>query len=276
MPRWLLSRSLLKEFVMFGFSGPTQYDLRFSLLGIPVFVNPMFWAMSAFMGWNVVTTPGLGPICLLIWIASIFVSILIHELGHAIFAKAFGWPPQIFLYHMGGLAVYQPYSGHTTGKNIAISFAGPAAGFLFFGLIKVAEFVLVHLQFIPGSTGFFFMPYDQFLFEFNQAMQVVPIANQTERYTIFTLETLGYINFFWGLVNLLPVLPLDGGRICEAVCDQLNKHKGKQWAAIIGMVFAALAALYFFQGRQKFAGYFFAYLCYVNFTSFQRAKQGYW
>ena len=115
---------------MLGNVAPTEFDLRFSMFGIPVRVHPLFWAVSAFMGWN----PNDIKMTL-IWIACVFVSILVHELGHALTARYFGWPPEIVLYHFGGLAMFQPYSGMTTKRSIIVSAAGPFAGFAFLGAV---------------------------------------------------------------------------------------------------------------------------------------------
>lgn len=238
---------------MFGFTGPTQYDLRFSLFGIPIYVNPFFWLIGAVMGWSVVTAPGMGPPYLINWMLCLFVSILIHELGHAIFAKTFGWPPQIFLYHMGGLAVYQPYSGNTTGKSITISFAGPAAGFVFFGVVLVVEW------FIFGK-------------QFNLQTHFSKIIAKHISFAIYQLK---FINLWWGLVNLLPVLPLDGGRICESLCDKFIRYRGREVAAKIGLAVSGIVAAYCFMVGQRYIGFLFAYLCYMNFNNLQRSQQGF-
>ena len=78
---------------MFGTVAPTPFDLKFSIFGIPVRVHPLFWLVSVIMQWNVH-----DPRTTLIWVVCVFVSILIHELGHALTAKSYGWPPHIVLY----------------------------------------------------------------------------------------------------------------------------------------------------------------------------------
>ena len=62
----------------------TPYDLRFNLFGIPVRVHPLFWLVAAILGAG--SDP--DPIELLLWIGTVFVSILIHEMGHALAARA--------------------------------------------------------------------------------------------------------------------------------------------------------------------------------------------
>src|SRR5260370_39885036 len=136
---------------MFGTVAPTPYDLRFSLFGIPVRVHPFFWLVSLIMGW-----PLHEPKLILIWVACVFVSILVHELGHALTAKYFGWPPHIGLYSFGGYASYQPTWGHSTARTILVLIAGPGAGFVLFGLVVGLHILLavqsVHLSWLAEGT----------------------------------------------------------------------------------------------------------------------------
>src|SRR5262245_43242447 len=158
---------------MLGNVAPTPFDLNFSLFGIPIRIHPLFWLVSAILGWN-----GHDPKTTLIWVACVFVSILIHELGHALTAQSYGWPPEIVLYSFGGYASFQPTGGYTTGRSILISFAGPGAGFVLYGLVRAFEILLVR--------------------------QGVAISYYGE----VAFDDLEFINFWWGMVNLLPVFPL--------------------------------------------------------------------
>ena len=234
---------------MFGQVQRTQYDLRFPLFGIQVNVHPFFWLLAVVMGWSAQYWEGHEQShgeYIAIWVACLFVSILIHELGHAIVAKLFGYRPEIFLYTFGGLAAYMPDSRHTTWKSIAISLAGPGAGFLLAGVTY---------------TGFLIVSKPNILID---------------QHLNFVITQMLFINIIWGLVNLLPVIPLDGGRICEAVLDNFMRYKSQEWAAIIGMVVAGLVALGFFTIHQTYPGFLFAYLCYINFNNYQSAKRGTW
>ena len=67
----------------------TQFDVKFRLLGVPVRIHPFFWVVSAVMGWQ----PNNLPLVLL-WVLCVFVSILVHEYGHALMSKAFGCTPR--------------------------------------------------------------------------------------------------------------------------------------------------------------------------------------
>ena len=85
--------------MLLGEPPESQYDLHFSLLGIPVRVHPYFWLVSVLMGWN----QGDAKLALL-WVAAVFVSILVHEMGHALVIRYYGWSPRVTLYSFGGLA----------------------------------------------------------------------------------------------------------------------------------------------------------------------------
>ena len=211
--------------VMLGPVQPTQYDLTFSLFGIPVRVSPMFWLMGVILGFDYVNAPRDGLLLLLIWVAVVFVSILVHELGHALTALAFGYPPRIMLYHFGGLAMFEPYRDYTTAKAILILLAGPGAGFLLFGISIAASL------FLPDG-----------------------------RLTGETVDMLVWVNLFWGLLNLVPVLPLDGGQICREVCLSLNPSRGLTWALWISIVVGGHAGAGLFAVHMRFAAIMFLLL----------------
>src|SRR5437868_5747781 len=125
---------------MFGTVAPTPFDLNFSLFGIPIRIHPFFWLFSAILGWDR-QRPNFNQI--LICVLCVFVSILIHELGHALTAKSYGWPPHIVLYSFGGYASFEPRWGYSTARAILISFAGPGAGFVLYGVVLAIEHLLI-------------------------------------------------------------------------------------------------------------------------------------
>ena len=229
---------------MLGNVAPTEFDLRFSIFGIPIRVHPLFWVVAAFMGWNPDDLKFTW-----IWIACVFVSILVHELGHAVMAKIFGWPPQIILYHFGGLAVYQPYSGLTTQRSIIISAAGPMAGFILFGIVWGFRYYSIRFGLWDG-----FSP-------------------QARGYIALAFYDLIFINLYWGLINLAPVLPLDGGHICEDICKSVKRYRGDILALQISMVVAGGLAVYFFTHQFRYAGIMFALFGVFNFQMYQQRNR---
>ncbi len=198
---------------------PTDFDLDFTVFNIPVRVSPWFWIASAVLGWGALDR---GVLMLMLWIFVVFVSILVHELGHAITAKWFGYDPRVLLYHFGGLAMYQPYSRYTTGRALLITAAGPAAGLLLFGLVAVI------------ALGLY--------------LAKVRLSEDMELFLWMWIQ----VNLFWSLLNLLPVLPLDGGRICQEILVHFWPASGiavsLKVSAAVGLLIAgigiALGAVY--------------------------------
>ena len=102
---------------------------EFSLLGIPVRVHPLFWLIILMLNGNLHDA---GSV--ITWITAVFVSILVHELGHALVMRAYGFRPWITLYGLGGQASYDPrYASSPKGSEplgqVLICLAGPVAGF---------------------------------------------------------------------------------------------------------------------------------------------------
>lgn len=229
---------------MLGQVGPTEFDLQFRCFGIPVRVTPWFWLAGVVLGWGAASDGRFD--LLFVWLGCLFVSILVHEMGHALVARAFGWPPSIMLYHFGGVAMFQPHYGYTPLRSILVSFAGPGAGFLLFGLVFAVDIGLM--------------------------LSHQKVGEATE-YAFLQLE---WINLAWGIVNLLPVLPLDGGRISQEILQWARPREGYYWSLRLGIVVAGAAALGFFMIRMQFAGILFAMLCLENLQTHQRGRDGWY
>jgi stage IV sporulation protein FB len=226
---------------MFGPVRPTPYDLYFSIFGVPVRVNPFFWAMGTILGWRLMQA---GPEYLLMWIGCIFVSILIHELGHVFAMNYYGIPAHIILYHFGGLAVPESSRGLTHGKSIVISLSGPGAGFLFLGLINIVAKTVF-------KDGF---------------------PNALTAQTFYQLQ---WINLGWGVINLLPVLPLDGGHVARDTCFLLRLRDPIDAATKLSILASGLAAYFFFTHGMRYAGFMFGYMCFVNFQELNQGSRRY-
>src|SRR4051794_13719319 len=106
-------------------------EWRFELLGFPVRVQPLFWLVLLLLG------PHGDFLAVLLWVSICLVSVLVHELGHALAFRSFGDFSEIVLYVWGGLTRPLRSSRKTTLEQILIALAGPVAGFLL-GAIVVA------------------------------------------------------------------------------------------------------------------------------------------
>jgi stage IV sporulation protein FB len=252
----------------------TAYDLHFQIAGIPVRVHPLFWLAALILGangmWDAAgkVDPEAG-MQLLIWTGVLFVSILVHELGHACVMRYFGQVPRIVLYMLGGLAIadresgfgFRPVSRRTPQQQILISLAGPAAGFL---LASLTVALLISLggefQFDSSRPPFFYS-------------SVAP-ANAS-RPLVMLINGLLFLNIFWGLVNLLPVLPLDGGQVARELFEMADHRNGLVrclWLSVITGVVVAVGGWLFL--HDMFVTLLFASLAASNYMTLQQITGG--
>jgi stage IV sporulation protein FB len=250
---------------MFGAS-ETPYDLRFQALHIPVRVHPFFWLVMFMLGFHQ-NDPNNIPVAL-IFIACGFVSVLVHEYGHGLVARAFGSQPSILLWGLGGLCMSDK-DRQSPGQRLAVLLCGPGAGFalclvvmaLFsagFGLTPLEHlaFVKYQLWMEPDRTAF-----GSGLMKLKYVAEPAALNPLLNIYWDFV-----WINIMWGLVNLLPVWPLDGGQVTETVLTQVNPYNGRRWTHIISLVVAGIIAVMIFTlSREPFNGVMFALLGAFNY-----------
>ena len=240
--------------MLIGEPPPSQGDLHFRILGIPVRVHPFFWVVAVLLGLRGSEN---RPVELIVWVAAVFASILVHEMGHALMAKSFGWQPWVTLYSFGGLASYNA-THHDSRSRIVVSAAGPGAGFLFIGLVMALVHASGHTVSVERAN---LLPYWVFYDYFG--------GGQPNNLDILIMDLL-YINIFWGLVNLLPVYPLDGGQIARELFMHGNPQEGiKQslWLSIF--TGAGLAIFGAVTMKSIFMALFFGYMAYTSYAMLQ-------
>jgi Zn-dependent protease len=207
---------------------PTRFDLRFRLARFPVRIHPFFWLSTL----GLTLRSNISALDVAIWVCAVLVSILVHELGHALAFRRFGCDARITLYGFGGLASAEPgRTGAPKGwSRIIVSAAGPFAGFALAGAVIVAVLVSGHqvpvMSWTLGSGA--------------------PIQGLA----LFVLVAdLMFINVIWGLVNLLPVHPLDGGDIALELARKRYPARGVErsvWLSFYTALVVAIAGLVVF------------------------------
>jgi len=178
--------------------------LSFRLFGIPVIIHPSFLLIAALLGLSS------GEMALLVsWVGIVFVSILVHELGHALTARAYGAEVEIELNAIGGLTSWSaPEEELGPGRRALIAAAGSGVGVLFGGMVWLFD----------RLTG----PYDG-----------VPE---------FIVSNLILVNVFWGLLNWLPIRPLDGGHLFTSLLQKVAPKNADRIANVVFLI-TALGAL---------------------------------
>lgn len=239
---------------------PTRFDLNFSISGIPIRVHPLFWLIAILFG-----SSSNGLTHILIWIFAIFISILIHELGHAFAMRFYGQRSSIILHGAGGLTVPEQVSwaggianiALSPGQEILISLAGPGAGFLFAVFILISTIIMGGV--IAWTALFGIIPFP-----------IAQIPNGGDLINTL-LITLLWVNIFWGLVNLMPVYPLDGGHVARYLllkADPLDGVRKSLWLSIITGGLIALAA--FLVIHSTYMAFLFGLLAFQSYQMLQR------
>ena len=252
------------------FSDPpaTRGDLHFRIGRFPIRVTPFFWLIG------LLTAPRgderVDPKSAMIWIGAVFVSILIHELGHAIMQRRFGGEPRIVLYHLGGLAIEGGYGVERSSREqIMISAAGPIAGFLFAIVVLVVLGIAgVAWEFVSQGERGVGLPLWSL---FGISIQAEPFGS---RYAMELVGSLLFINISWGLINLLPVYPLDGGQIARELFLDWNPGRGIVQSLWLSAASAAAMAFFALVKGWFIVTLMFALLAYGSYQTLRRYEGG--
>lgn len=248
---------------------PSQGDLHFRICGFPVRIHPFFWVIAVIPALRGESTP---PAELFSWIAAVFISILIHELGHALMQRRFGGHPRIVLHGLGGLAICEDCD-RSTRSQILISLAGPGAGFVFAALVALGVSATGH------AFGFFsdqalpppFQPSGLRMFGLWWLWEEYSSPHINE-----LLANLLFINVLWGAVNLLPIYPLDGGQVSRELCQIVNPRGGIILSLRISVIAAIGMAFVGLSWQSLLVVVMFGYLAYSSYKTLEAYRSSLW
>ncbi len=248
--------------MLIGEPPPTQADLHLRVLGFPVRIHPFFWVTTLLLGMG---GRAADPVDTLVWVAVVFVSILVHEMGHATMQRTYGGHPRITLYGFGGLASCNDCD-RSPWRQIAILLAGPCAGFLLAGIVVAVLQLRGHFQGFEWSwIPIRWIPFD--------------MAYYVEHGNLAPVDTVVWdllqVNILWGLVNLLPVYPLDGGQIARELFTLGNPRNGIVQSLQLSAGVAALIAAYAILNNSLYLCIMFGYLAYASFQTL-RMYRNHW
>ncbi|RKR30289.1 site-2 protease family protein [Arthrobacter oryzae] len=190
------------------------------IAGIPVFLAYSWFIIAAFtvIAYGPVlqtNNPRLGITAFFVAFAYallLLISVLAHELAHALTAKLFHWPTEkIVLNLWGGHTQFQSFTA-SPGRSVLVAMAGPAANFVLAG----AGWLVLSSADLGGVAGI--------------------LAN------IFV-----WANLLIGIFNVLPGLPLDGGRLVESAVWKVtgSQDKGTVAAGWAGRIIVIALAVWF-------------------------------
>jgi stage IV sporulation protein FB len=180
--------------------------ITFWLLGTLVTVRYTFFLLALLLGLQ-----RRSVAALLSWAVVSFVAVLLHELAHALAARFYRQTPQIELHGMGGVTTWTWRGELRWYQRVWISLAGPGIGFLIGGLLVLA-----------GTLA----PSDP-----SSALELAR-------------RDFLWVTLAWGVFNLLPILPLDGGQALLEVLERvMGRDRGRYAARVVSCVAGFGAAI---------------------------------
>jgi stage IV sporulation protein FB len=197
--------------------------LSFRLFRIPFRVQIWFLVTMVLLNYQRLSPFTESPLFVTLWTLQgmVFaaVAVIVHELGHCLAYRRFGQEPSVMLWGLGGITFGQ--SRLPWKRKLVVSVSGCVFAMLTMGLVG---WILTEYVF-PSPFG-----------------RMVPLSINTWAPTI--AEDIWFFAWFWSLVNLLPILPLDGGHVVEALLEWRYGEPRKQIARMVSVVAGAVLGLW--------------------------------
>jgi stage IV sporulation protein FB len=195
---------------------------HFRVAGIPVRVEPVFFVIALLFGFQYAET---SVSLVFVWMAVMFVSVLVHELGHALVLKAFGQPSRIVLVAFGGVTISTRRL--SKARSVVVSLAG--------------SIVALVLLWLPART-------------INGSDWILHQDLWVQNGVLF----VAFANLWWSVANLLPIRPLDGGNVVVELFGTTVSRR-------VSLVVAAAAGIFAFTRGERYAGFFALFLAFQSY-----------
>lgn len=212
--------------------------LKFNLFGFPVHIHPLFWLVAYLL----VSGSKVSVAAQVAYATVIFISLLVHEFGHAFAARRAGQTPEISIHAFGGLTRWIPTRSLPRAQLILITLAGPLAGLL------LACISFASLKYLPVAM-------------LKRGTHGVALAD--------VLGIVLQVNLAWSVVNLLPVLPFDGGQLLAHALGPTRRSLAAKLSAIFGL----LVAVGFWMIKWRIAAVMFGISGIMEYRAMQRAQK---
>lgn len=241
---------------------PGRGDLRFTLFGIPTAIQPFSWLILGILG-LMMFSGGQSPLRpTLIFVVVGMLSLLAHELGHALTARAFTRvTPLIIIGNLGGVT-YTPARMPTRAKHFLMVLAGPMAGFSL-GLL-IALIMGVHIGNIGAAMLYYVVDPLTFIpgIELPESVDLtigIALYSGTLSVFAFLFYSISFmVCFWWTVFNLLPILPMDGGQLLLTATNNPKLTGG------IGLALSLLIGVWFLTGGSIFMAMMLGYFAWIN------------
>ncbi len=241
----------------------SRFTFSFSFAGIPTTIRPSIWIVLL-----ILSSAGSGPPDLVYSLTFMFLgalSLLIHEYGHAFCARAFGVRVlNVELGNLGGLTHTEARQNIPRWQDLLIVLAGAGAALTaaavagaFFGLLVgdvpggVLTALLLPLHLLAPQGPDALIPSIQSFLRSTAAFD--PSLRLWQGFSLFAS-----ISVLWSIFNLLPILPLDGGKALALLLGNART------SSLIGVIVSSLILVWALTQLMIFTSLIIVWLLYFN------------
>ena len=230
--------------------------LHFTLFGIPVIIQHFSWLVLGILGLLFFDHMANPLPAILIFIVVGMLSLLAHEMGHALVGRLFTrTTPLVIIGNLGG-TTYHPRPARTRAQHFLMVLAGPLAGYIL-GIISA---LLCGIQL--GEPIILIEAYILHPLVAPEIPHTAAVLGLMHPVTALMYSIFFMITFWWTVFNLLPILPMDGGQL---LLTATNRPK---IAAGIGLALSTLLAVWFLTGGSIFMAMMLGYFAWINWQIF--------
>ncbi len=239
------------------------WTLRFRVFGISVQILPVSWVVLALLGGAMRVNDAGSLSNVLLFVLAGMLCLLVHEFGHALVGRWAGAEVAgVEIAGMGGTTSYVTLPPHRSGYFL-MTLAGPLASLLLGAVLGVC-FGMQLGNVWAGVRYAFLMPWQDTLpLELQQQLVLGIYQYELSPMLLQAYSTGILICFWWSLFNLLPLFPLDGGRLLGSV---LNNYLVP---CVLGLVGSAVLAFWTLLAGQWFNVMILGYLAFINWQYFR-------
>ncbi|HKS22474.1 MAG TPA: M50 family metallopeptidase [Thermoanaerobaculia bacterium] len=210
-----------------------------TILGTTIALDFSFLILIAFF--VITSIESYGMPAALLWAPVIFISILWHELAHAAAIGIFGHGgSEIVLGGFGGVTINQRDA--RPWQNMIISAAGPASSFLLRWIVILLWFNVPYLQ--------------------------------QDRFFRGLYPLMEWANYAWGILNMLPVIPLDGSSVVRNFLRMITREQTAFVVSVwLSMITAAAVIVWALMRRDWFLAMLIGWMLFMSWQRWEFYRQ---